>query len=119
VAAESISEQDHHLWWKEAGGWQLRQILYWRWDPIGVSESFPAARDEYDGYAGAVCNLLSDGAEADAIADHLAAQQAERMDLPPDDAAKAEIQRTSELLVRWYSASIGGWQENRGTTAPL
>lgn len=29
---------------------ELRQILYWRWDPIGVSDEFPLNAGEYDLY---------------------------------------------------------------------
>ena len=32
---EPLSVEDRYQWWKEAGGWQLRQLLFWRWDPIG------------------------------------------------------------------------------------
>lgn len=116
MAIEAISEQEHHLWWKEAGGWQLRQILYWRWDPIGVSESFPHTINEYDGYAGAVCMLLREEGGAGAVAEHLARAQTERMDLPPGEDEQLRLERTAALIVRWYPASIGWSLSHRKRT---
>lgn len=50
---------------------QLRQILYWRWDPIGVSDAFPHTIDECDSYIWPLLRLLSGGADAAAINQHL------------------------------------------------
>lgn len=40
----------------------VRQILIDVWDPIGV-RAIPQARDEYDGYVGAVVRALAEGAD--------------------------------------------------------
>jgi hypothetical protein len=42
---------------------ELSQILYWRWDPIGVSGDFPQTRGEYDGYLGDVVQVLESSPE--------------------------------------------------------
>ena len=47
-------------WWAETGERELRQLLYWKWDPIGVNDSFPWAVDEYDGYAPQILSALRD-----------------------------------------------------------
>jgi len=47
---------------------RVDEILYYVWDPIGVSGA-PAARDEYDSYVPTIVEMLFDGADAGAIAE--------------------------------------------------
>jgi hypothetical protein len=42
------------------------EVLYYHWDPIGVSEA-PAARDEYDSYVSGVVSLVTRGATEEEI----------------------------------------------------
>ena len=49
----------------------VRVSLWQDWDPIGVNDC-PEAQDEYDSYVGSVCSLLTSGADAHRIRQHLA-----------------------------------------------
>jgi hypothetical protein len=40
---EWLSPDQAERWADEAGFGELRQVLLWRWDPIGLAESFPNA----------------------------------------------------------------------------
>jgi hypothetical protein len=104
---DRLSEEEHARWWKDAGGWQLRQLLYWKWDPIGVNDGFPWSYDEYDTYAGLVVARLREGADADEIAHYLGAFETERMGLSPTSLPR----QTAEHLVEWYPRSIAWWRE--------
>jgi hypothetical protein len=93
-----VSIEADHRWWKYEGASQLREILLADWDPIGVN-GIPEARDEYDGYLGAVANRLRDGANAREVAEYLADVQSDRMGLP---ATPEQLDRVAERIVRWY-----------------
>jgi hypothetical protein len=41
-------------------------VLYWKWDPIGVNDSFPYTADEYDRYGPQVLSALRNAASTDA-----------------------------------------------------
>ena len=54
------------------GGRELREILYWRWDPIGIAgAALPYNGDEYESYVGPIVNLLHTGADDREVARHL------------------------------------------------
>jgi hypothetical protein len=57
--------------WTEIVEDELRQILYWKWDPIGVSGYFPDCKDEYDSYGREIISILRSGATVDDVADRL------------------------------------------------
>jgi hypothetical protein len=97
-------------WWKETGERELCQVLFWRWDPLGVSDYFPNTADEYDGYAPGVVALLRLGVAPDVLADHLDFLEREPMGLPPRDGT----QRTevAELLGAWFVNSIDAWAQH-------
>src|SRR3954468_15284766 len=59
---ESLSEEEYARWGNEAGFAELRQLLFWRWDPIGVGDAFPVTADEYDLYARVLLSRLRAGA---------------------------------------------------------
>lgn len=77
-----LSPGEHHRWWKDRGGRELRQLLYWRWDPIGVSDAFPVTLDEYDSYTGALARLLHVGGDTAAVSAYLETIERERMGAP-------------------------------------
>jgi hypothetical protein len=106
-----LSLEDHARWWKEAGGWQLRQILFWRWDPIGVNDAFPAACDEYDSYAGPIVARLKEGASEDDLAGFLKQIESEQMGLGAGSPGRRARRRdVAQFIVEWYPASIAGWR---------
>lgn len=87
-------------WWREAGFRELRQLLLWRWDPIGVADhSFSWAESEYDMYARPLAELLHDGATAEEVYDHL-----ERIAVE-DITVGGTTRETAELIVRWFEES--------------
>src|SRR3954447_12365351 len=108
-----LSDDQHAAWWRQAGEQELRELLFWRWDPIGVSGSFPNARDEYDAYAPRVAALLRGGASAEAIDAHLEQVAVERMGLAPGRPRAA----VGTEVVRWYERSPHRWL--REPAAPL
>jgi hypothetical protein len=56
--SEPLSNDALERWWTETGEFELRQILHWKWDPIGVAYKFPWAADEYDMYVPQVAESL-------------------------------------------------------------
>lgn len=50
---------------------ELRQILYWRWDPLGVNDAFPLNAGEYDRYADGLLTRLEAGAREDDVTTYL------------------------------------------------
>jgi hypothetical protein len=66
----SLTEEQYARWWQETGFAELRQILYWLWDPINVNNAFPLNDDEYDRYAKILLSRLRKGASAIDVADY-------------------------------------------------
>jgi hypothetical protein len=99
-------------WWKEAGERELRQILFWRWDPIGVADEFPYTEEEYDRYVMHVASLLRDEASLDAVADYLGAVERDSMGIHETPRAQAHRREVAHFLWDpWYPNSVGRWQE--------
>jgi hypothetical protein len=76
----SEEEERSRLWYA------VRHILMSEWDPIGVSDT-PEAADEYDGYLGAVCDLLGRKASQNEIAAYLREIETQRMGLTDERGA--------------------------------
>ena len=95
-------------WWREIGERELRQVLYWRWDPIGVAGSFPITADEYDDYGPGVVALLLAGASGEDVADHLAFLERETIGVLHDETRCAEV---ATLLTDWFANSVDLWQQ--------
>lgn len=89
-------------WWDETGEYELRQILHWRWDPIGVSSVFPYAADEYDDYAlPAYAISLSSGLRPDGVGgvpNEVAGQQASQEWSYDEAASTRAASRTAATL---------------------
>ena len=99
--------EDHHRWWKEAGARELRQILLWRWDPIGVADHLPATEDEYDDYLGGLVGLLRRGASEAEIARYLLDIETNGIELPTSDEKRHHV---AALARDWYPNSIDHWR---------
>jgi hypothetical protein len=109
VSAEpqELTAAEFARWWRETGERELCQVLFWRWDPLGVSDYFPNTADEYDRYAPGVVALLRLGVPEDVLAAHLDFLEREPMGLPPRDATnRTEV---AELLGAWFANSIDAW----------
>ena len=76
---------------------RVDEVLYYVWDPIGVS-SHPAARDEYQRYLPTVFSMLQAGADALPIAAFLDKTATESMGLA---ANPKHSERVAELLLDW------------------
>ena len=101
-------------WWDETGEHELRQILHWRWDPIGITDEFPYAADEYHNYAPVVVDALRALASADDIAHLLATIEDDRIfGRAPAPAGKPvdRLRELGETIVAWYEASQRRWAE--------
>jgi hypothetical protein len=107
VSEEVLTDAEHAAWFRARGEEQLRELLFWRWDPIGVASAFPHTWDEYDRYAPRVVGVLRAGGDAAAVADELGRIEhevigLERGERPATVAAAAAI-------VAWYAASTTAW----------
>ena len=75
----------------------IGEVLHYRWDPLGVADD-PAARPEYETYAGQVCSKVCAGASAEAIAAYLTGVTVEAMGLTPAPDHDATVAR---LVLAW------------------
>src|SRR3954447_21923588 len=103
MSAERMSAEDHARWWRKRGQAELRQILYWCWDPIGVNDAFRLTETEYDGYAGQVFGLVKSGAGPQAVADYLGGVERESITLSTTDEQRLAVGRR---VVEWYGNSL-------------
>jgi hypothetical protein len=107
-APPDLTRKQFARWWRETGERELRQVLFWRLDPIGVANGFPDMADEYDDYGPGVVALLRAGASEDDLADHLAFVERETIGVPTDDPdRRAEV---AQLLTLWFATSVDSWQ---------
>ncbi len=97
-------------WVKAKGTDELRQILFWCWDPIGINEAFPDAADEYDSYIPTLLSRLLGGATASEVADYLIGVEVDLMGLPSRPAVT--LSEVAERVVDWYESSPAGWEES-------
>jgi len=101
-------------WWDETGEYELRQILHWRWDPIGIANEFPYAADEYDSYAPMLGDALRARPSADDIARLLATIEDDHIFGRAPTSVGEPVARLRELgaaIVTWYEASQRRWAE--------
>ncbi|MDO8188082.1 hypothetical protein Q5424_13200 [Conexibacter sp. JD483] len=97
---------DFEQWWEETGFRELRQLLLWRWDPIGVADiAFPWAENEYDQYARAIAEELYDRTRAAELTAHLESLELHAVNPREGDDGRARLREVAELLVAWYDES--------------
>lgn len=106
---EALIADEFARWWRETGEHELRQVLFWRWDPIGVSDYFPNTADEYDGYAPQLVQLLREGGGPEEVAAHLGGL--ERGPIGFADSSPERLRELGELIHDWYGNSQGSWAE--------
>ena len=73
-------------------------VLFERWDPIGVREldrRWP--RDEYEGYAAGILELIDHAASDDVVAEHLARLESAWMGLEPPSPLEHRLAVVAEL----------------------
>lgn len=76
---------------------RIDEVLYYRWDPLSVSDS-PAARDEYESYVPRVFQLLKSTADGSEVADYLHWLATEHMGVGAGRKRDVEI---VALLLSW------------------
>ncbi|MHB1568387.1 MAG: hypothetical protein ACYC0H_04200 [Solirubrobacteraceae bacterium] len=108
-ASERLSTDDFARWWHETGERELRQLLYWKWDPIAVSGQFPRTADEYDGYVPEVVSALRKGASATDVAELLEAIESDRMGLGQGPSGR--LRMLGSEIVSWLEQSQGSWKD--------
>jgi hypothetical protein len=75
----------------------IREILLWEWDPIGVND-IPEAEDEYDAYLEPVYSLLTSGKGVGEMFEYLSWLEHEYMGLSYDQGTAT--QEIAEKLVQ-------------------
>ncbi len=95
-------------WWSDTGERELCQLLYWKWDPIGVSDSFPWAIDEYDSYAAQILSALRD-MKTDALETLLAEIEVRAMGL--SEVPKERHRAVASVIAEWFKQSQARWSE--------
>ncbi|PBJ41360.1 hypothetical protein BB737_01955 [Mycobacterium avium subsp. hominissuis] len=107
--ANRLDAVEFARWWQETGEYELRQILHWKWDPIGISGVFPYAADEYDSYAPTIAAALSRGESTEGIAALLSSNECERMRL--DERSPDARQKLAADILAWFESSQIRWLE--------
>lgn len=95
-------------WWRETGESELRQLLYWVWDPLGFNENFPDAVDEYNGYALEIVTALASDIPESAVMALLASIEQNRMGI-----TRQSLQPIAEQLHTWHQRSMQRWASRR------
>ena len=106
---ERLTTEEFSRWWRETGERELRELLYWVWDPIGVNDSFPYTADEYDQYAPQVVKALRARASRDQLINMLKMVERERMGLCGD--ASGLLSSVANRIVEWYEQSQERWSD--------
>lgn len=109
MAPRELTTDEFARWWRETGEHELRQLLLWRWDPIGVVDYFPNTADEYDGYASQLVEVLRGGGDSEAIAAHLRDVERQTMDGPLTSSER--LTYLGSLVRDWYENSQASWAD--------
>jgi hypothetical protein len=73
-------------------------VLFDRWDPIGVrAQDARWPRDEYEGYAAGLLELIDHAASDDVVAEHLARLESAWMGIEPPSPLESRLAVVSEL----------------------
>jgi hypothetical protein len=107
-ASDELDDAEFVRWWAETGEFELRQVLYWRWDPIGIADAFPLSAGEYDTYAFEICEALRASGGRETVVRVLGEIQRERMGLSGAD--DAQLNAVAGLIELWFDASPDRWR---------
>lgn len=103
----ALNEAEYAEWWQQTGLRELRQLLYWLWDPVGVADAFPATWDEYDQYAKVLLSRLRDDDSVAPIAQYLRSVERDSMGGHFNDDARLKF--VAERVNAWYGESLDHW----------
>lgn len=76
----------------------VSEVLFYVWDPIGVS-SILFARDEYDAYVPEILAILRAGGSSQSVVEALIRLEVEQMELNRPNLRSAH--KAAEMLVNW------------------
>ena len=88
---KNLSKSENELYQR------IDEILFYLWDPIGVSFD-PEAREEYYSYIPQVFSMLKNGSNEEELLKYLYIIEKENMCLNP---SKEKIKEVVELLIEW------------------
>ncbi|GAC1319151.1 MAG: hypothetical protein NVSMB25_09500 [Thermoleophilaceae bacterium] len=103
---DHLDQSEHERWWRQQGARELRALLFFEWDPIGLSELADAPLDEYEHYAGQIVRRLRAGASSEDLAAVLATFNAD-MGLEPAADRPTEV---AKKIRSWYGRSTSDWK---------
>ena len=101
--------------WSTVAFVELRQLLFWRWDPIGVEDAFPRTSDEYDEYARVLLARIRRGESAQELARYLRDVETELVGERLSD--WTTLEQFASRLIDWYEDSTGYWLERRSSAS--
>ena len=103
-------------WWEQTGRAELRQLLHWRWDPIGVEDFFPESVDEYDHYLDGLMQRLWSDADAPTrrLDAELYLRKVAEDDMGLTDSDPARHAKVADLAIEWYDRSLRFWRDRGG-----
>ncbi|MFZ0385238.1 MAG: hypothetical protein WAL22_06225 [Solirubrobacteraceae bacterium] len=87
-------------WWRATGEHELRQLLFWVWDPVDIKDAFPATADQYDRYALEIATALASGMSTEVLATLLATIERARMGV-----SSGRANAVASRLADWYQDS--------------
>lgn len=92
-------------WWRIEGLKQMRQILWEKWDPLGlngITDDWP--EDEYDSYASVLASKLKRGNDRADLVAYLTTSLIDRETvIMPKWVSRCEA--AADALLAWYSQS--------------
>jgi hypothetical protein len=104
--SQPLSDAAFARWWTDTGEHELRQVLYWKWDPLGVNYAFPNTADEYDHYAPEIVSALRAAVSESEMVDLLSTIERERIGVPRD-----RVERVADFV-----GELGVWFEHSQTS---
>jgi hypothetical protein len=107
--AQRLDVGEFARWWEETGEYELCQVLYWKWDPIGVISAFPYTAHEYDRYGAPIVAALREGASVEEIAETFGVIRDERMGLGKGSPDHRRAMATH--ILEWFESSQNRWVE--------
>jgi hypothetical protein len=102
-----LTTEELARWWRETGEHELRQILLWRWDPLGLADRFPNTADEYDDYAPGLVQVLRDGGGRDEVAAYLRGIEEGPIGFPPS--SPEGLRELGGMIAVWFENSRDSW----------
>lgn len=77
---------------------RIDEVLFYVWDPIGVNDLGPEARDEYSSYADRVWRMALDGETKSDVSSYLTQITTDRMGL---DSRKRADDEVADIIWDW------------------